>query len=234
MAKYIGILSSDARGSIGGNTLSRNTYGVYIRRRVSPVQPRTDRQVNNRAEFAAWATTWRNLPQTSQNTFNSLAKQVKLTDTLGNSYNPSGFQLYVSLNRNIARIGGPALTVAPPTAPSLPELTNFAASATITTGKVSALNIAATNSEDLKGQHIAISATGALGPGVNFIAPSLYRTIGTVAGGTNGNIDVLERYNNVFGTPGLNQKLAFRAWVIDDATGFAGVPSQALTIIPAA
>jgi len=47
-----GNIVADARNSVGGVVYSRNTWGAYIRQKVSPVQPRTPRQNEMRANLA--------------------------------------------------------------------------------------------------------------------------------------------------------------------------------------
>jgi hypothetical protein len=123
--KYIGLISSDARGKNGGNVASRNRFGTYLRRHVAGVQPRSTSQVANRNAFGALSSAWRGLTAAQQQGWNTLATTVSFKDTLGNSYNPTGAQLFMLFSRNLNTAGIATQATAPTAVPSIPAITSL-------------------------------------------------------------------------------------------------------------
>ena len=56
-----GAFVTDIRKSIGGSTFSRNTYGAYVRNKVTPVNPSTTYQQLVRQYMAQLAQDWSSL-----------------------------------------------------------------------------------------------------------------------------------------------------------------------------
>ncbi|GAI26829.1 unnamed protein product, partial [marine sediment metagenome] len=81
--KYGGLVT-DGRGSIAGNTFSRNHYGPYVRARVTPVNPNTAAQqlIRNAVAFLAayWAET---LTANQRTAWNLYGSSVAMQDSLG-------------------------------------------------------------------------------------------------------------------------------------------------------
>lgn len=123
--KYIGLISSDARGKNGGNVASRNRFGTYLRTHVSGVQPRTALQQANRQAFGAISSAWRALTDQQQQGWNTLATTVTFRNSLGQSYNPTGAQLFMMFSRNLIAQGGTTYADAPTTVPTIPALTSL-------------------------------------------------------------------------------------------------------------
>lgn len=88
-----------ARGSIAGNTFSRNHYGAYVRARVKPVNPNTARQqqVRNSIAFLAayWAGTLTALQRTAWDLYGS---SVAMTDSLGATMYLTGYNHFIRSN----------------------------------------------------------------------------------------------------------------------------------------
>lgn len=89
----------DARGSIAGNTFSRNHYGAYVRARTSPINPNTAAQqlVRNSVAFLAdmWAATLTAAQRTSWNLYGS---SVAMTDKLGATMYLTGYNHFIRSN----------------------------------------------------------------------------------------------------------------------------------------
>lgn len=83
-------------GSQAGTTASRNRFGQYLRTRGIPVQPRTPKQTSNRAAFTNASSAWRAQSVADQDAWNVYASQIQRTDSLGQSYTPTGAELFVS------------------------------------------------------------------------------------------------------------------------------------------
>lgn len=129
MALIRSSLLSDISGSIGGTTYSRARGGAYARNRTVPINPRTALQEANRDLFAATSTFWSSLTSEQLQAWNLTAHAFPLTNRLGETYNPSGRQLFMSCNRNLALIDLPFIVDAPPpealppTPPAAPTVT---------------------------------------------------------------------------------------------------------------
>lgn len=123
--KYIGLVSSDARGKNGGNVASRNRFGTYLRRHVSGVQPRSASQQSNRQTFGAISGAWRGLSAAQQQGWNTLATTITFKNTLGAAYSPTGAQLFMLFSRNLIRQGGTTYAAAPTNLPTIPPLTSI-------------------------------------------------------------------------------------------------------------
>lgn len=108
--KYLGNPSS---GSEAGLTYSRNRFGQYVRSRATPVNPNSTAQGQVRARLSSNAAAWRALTDNQRQGWESLGSQFTRTDSLGQSYNLNGFQMYCSVNQNQIAAGNAALDDAP-------------------------------------------------------------------------------------------------------------------------
>lgn len=218
--KYISPLISDARNKLGGTVFARNRAGVYTRALVAPTQPRTVSQQANRAAFASITQGWRALSQQQRATWLSGATATVLTDSLGGTYRPSGFQLYVSCNRNAQLCGLVPLTTyrGKPTG-AVTVVThelNAESAFGVWNSIFASFQISYNGSDPL----VIISASPTMSPGISFVNPSVYRVLET-DDGTLGDYELATLYNVVFGTgaaPDLRLSVIFR-W-IDPPTGF--------------
>lgn len=109
----LGMLASDVRGSIGGTTFARNRSGAYARNRTKPVNPATPLQTQSRARFGNQANGWSGLSGEDQSTWEGLAVTTTLLNRLGESYTPTGRQLYLQCNNNLQQIGTGPIATAP-------------------------------------------------------------------------------------------------------------------------
>lgn len=89
------ILTAPQSGSQAGTTASRNRFGQYLRTRAQPVQPRTPKQTFVRASFTIGSSGWRLLSDAQHDAWNVYASQIVRSDSLGQSYQPTGAELYV-------------------------------------------------------------------------------------------------------------------------------------------
>lgn len=118
MAKYLGLISTDARGKLGGLVHTRAVSGTTHRARVSGTNPASVKQHQARQQFAAALNFWKGLGFDIQLTWITLASSITWTNTLGAPYTPSGQQLFIQCCRNFLSAGGngaPNPPAAPPT-----------------------------------------------------------------------------------------------------------------------
>lgn len=97
--KFKSALMTDASGSIGGMTASRNRGGLYLRSRVAPVDPNTASQNAVRNAFAQLASQWASLLTTSQReAWDEYADQVEIPNPFGDPKQVSGINMYCRSN----------------------------------------------------------------------------------------------------------------------------------------
>jgi hypothetical protein len=103
MAKYIGLLSSDARGKLGGIVLSRSRSGTTLKAKTTPKKPVTPAQVSAQASLANAHLAWQTLTADNRTTWAVVAATITWTNSLGGTYSPTGQQLYIQafINANM-------------------------------------------------------------------------------------------------------------------------------------
>jgi len=117
-----GPLVADARGSIGGLTIARNRAGAYGRQRVKPVVPVSTRRSIINGNLSDLVTYWQETLSTVERTvWDNAAKLTSFPNKLGDSYTPSGCNLFIRSNASLLAIGESVVTV-PPVQPVASQL----------------------------------------------------------------------------------------------------------------
>lgn len=228
--KYTSALISDARNKLGGDVFARNRAGLYVRVKVKPKNPKSTIQQANRAVFSTFTKGWRSLTAAQIAGWNNLAANSTLTDTLGNSFQPSGLQLYIGLNRNLAGVGFASIADAPAQKPAFPTIFASASHVYVRSGAwayaVFILNTPATLFES----GIQGYLTHRLSNGVSFVGASLYRSIGPAAawGTYYATFGIDSRWPSPVPAPG--QQVGIRCRLVDAATGYASMPETQLLL----
>jgi hypothetical protein len=218
MAKIILEGVSEKRGSEGGVVYSRNRFGAYTRQRVSPVQPRTDFQLDIRAKLQTVSADWRSLTAAQKAAWNELAQQVLLTDSMGVTYSPTGHQLFTSCNVNLLIDGQSVITDPPGSIPNVPTPLNVTVTAAKTPSET--LTVAWTGGDP--NMDAFIYATPTLGLGRKFIKPSDLRLIKVTAGDGTPATNILTEWKARFGSANTPGKVVVAVRLVDPNTGFAG------------
>lgn len=110
----------DARGSIGGQTASRNRNGNYLRARTTPVNPRSSKQNKIRAVVQYLAQYWSNtLTQLQRDGWEVYAAAITRTNKLGAQIKLTGFNHFIRSNTPLLQ-NGKTIVAAPPTTLTLP------------------------------------------------------------------------------------------------------------------
>jgi hypothetical protein len=91
-------LVGEMRGSMGGLTIARNRFGQYIRNRVAPVQPTSNRRSIIRTHFANLAESFKELEGETISAWNEWAKTLNYTDSLGRAITVTGLNAYMAVN----------------------------------------------------------------------------------------------------------------------------------------
>lgn len=120
--KY-GPVVADARGSVAGTVFSRNRFGSYMKQRVTPTFPGTDRQNAATALMANVVDTWvTDLTVAQREAWNLAASLFTVPNRLGDAVTLTGLQWYGRCNILLA-LSTQALVTAPPPKPIMPAPT---------------------------------------------------------------------------------------------------------------
>src|SRR5438445_6377937 len=123
------------RNSIGGTTFTANRYGAVARAKVSPIQPRTARQVAVRAAFTTASRAFPALTTTQQNSFAAFAATHPISDVFGDSRILASNAAETRINATRAIVGLSTATTPPATGGLFP-VADTAATATAATGVI--------------------------------------------------------------------------------------------------
>lgn len=227
MAKIVtSALVADIRKKIGGNVFTKGRSGAFVRRKVSPVQPRSQFQRNVRAAFTALSKAWSASPMTDilRAAWNALATNYPLKDKFGASHTLTGLQMFQKINRNMQTIGHAVITTPPPTleAPSPGNLT-------VTAAAPSTLTVLADNL--IVGTEVAaIFGAAQQSPGRTFVG-NKYRLLTTMVFASPTPWDIGAVYTAKFGALIATKKVSILVKYIRPETGAAGMPSAALKVV---
>ena len=228
--KYLSALLTQASGSLGGATASKNRGGNYFRAKVAPVQPRTVAQQSVRSNLATLAAMWKTLTAPQIAGWNSLASGVTLSDSLGNSYTPSGIDLFVGNNRNLEAIGEAVVEDPPASNASFEDISPLVATATAGTP---AFTVAPTIGAAPTGFKFLVRCTRQLSPGISYIGQSDYRVIESFAATAFASLNVLAAYTARFGDLVAGQKIGIAVSLVEISSGFSSLQFTATTIVGA-
>lgn len=220
--KMSGIGIVEARGKLGGSVFGKNKSASVIRKYTKPNNPRTNRQLSQRANFSYIANLWRGLTTALMESWNQAAASGEwpVTNKVGDKSQPSGIQLFARLNNTLKAIGSPYID-APPLKVSF---TGIQLGALTITG--AAMTLAYT--EDLAGtETLQIFASPGASAGVS--RPSNFKLIATSTAISP--INLFSGYTSVFGTPVAGQKVFVRVEIIAQETGQRSKVGQASDIV---
>lgn len=172
MKLQFGMIVTDAVNSLGGNTVSKNHYGRFARRKVNPLIVRNAYTAAARNNFLFLTQNWRNLTVVQQAAWRAACINYPRNDAFGNIEYPTGQTLYIELNRNLFT-SGQALIVTPPVKAIPPgwNVTGVAANSGAGTLLVSYAGTPAPQNEIT-----LIYATKGLSIGINYVSTQ-YRFI---------------------------------------------------------
>ena len=105
---------TEMRGSIAGNTFSRNKAGAYVRARTTPINPSTARQSAVRALTALISQTWFAIASAAQRAaWAVFASNMPTTNKVGDVIYISGFNQFMKSNIAAQNAGLTAIADAP-------------------------------------------------------------------------------------------------------------------------
>jgi hypothetical protein len=218
MAKILlGAAIGDARGSVGAHTFTKGRFGPVLRQKVSPVQPRSAKVMAIRAFFQRISGYWSSAAMDAYRAgWDSLAAITNFTNAFGNTYHPTGLQLFQMCNRNLQLLGLPILDPAPANLTIDPPLTADLTAAA--TGPV--VSLAFTPDPVPADVDFCFEATPCFKNGVNFAGPR-YKWLANRGPDSASPADLAAAYSAIFGTPRAGTKLFVRVWAVSRITGAA-------------
>lgn len=106
--KFKSQVYTEASGSIGGVTYSRNRGGMYTRARAKPTNPNTPEQQIVRAIMASLTAAWVNdLTAGNRNSWDAYAAATPITNLLGEPVNVGGLGMFIRSNSPRLQSGFP-------------------------------------------------------------------------------------------------------------------------------
>lgn len=179
--KYKGTLITDASGSLNGLVFSHNTYGAYIRQRVTPTNPNTPQQQSVRALMANAHVAWLVLAQATKDAWTAYAAGTPIFDNLGNAIHITGRLMFLR-DYILRKVAGAPL---PPVVVSTMGLTDLTPPTPTVTAPATG-SIAYTNTDTwatTTGGWLFIFVSQGKGQGINFFRGP-YRFCDYVPGNT--------------------------------------------------
>ena len=229
MAKVkLSALVSGISGKLNGSVFAKNRGGLYLRTKVTPVNPQTAAQVAARNLLTSFSQGWKSLTIAQRTAWNNAVENFQTTDIFGDLKKPTGLQLYIRLNANISNGNGTPIT-SPPLPSGAPALTDLSLSAAVT---LDTFDVTFAPTPVPADTALYLEATTGLSAGVNN-ANSLFRTIDAVAAAATSPEDAFAAYTAKFGALVEGQKIFIRAKFINLLTGEVSLGLVASDIVGA-
>jgi hypothetical protein len=225
MAKYIGTLTSDMRGKVGGVVFSKARTGTTIKANRGPINPATSYQQATRAAVASAQAEWRGLSGAERTSWGVLAAQYTYLNSLAQAYSPTGQQLWTGTYVNAHKCNG----VPPPMAPGSKPVISPITSMNFTFADAEMI-ITLNSGGSVYDGPSTLAASAGLSPGVNYSRSIGLRPMGF---DTTGNEYFFQNtYLAVWGAfPAAGAGVCFRAVPWDLASFITGTPL--VVILPA-
>lgn len=212
-------LISEMRNKLNGSVFSKNRAGNYLRNKVTPVNPNTSFQALSRSRLAARSQAWSSLGESVINSWNAATGTFAKTDIFGDLKNPTGKNLYTSLNINLSKIGAANITT-----PPLPVAVAGIVGMVPQQFDVSVPSFSLEWDSGAIPANTAwlVEATAGLSPGVRFVK-SEYRVIATLPAATATTVSIVAAYEAKFGLPTVGTNVWVRVTPISTTTGISGI-----------
>lgn len=209
---------AEARGAIAGTVFSKNTYGAYLRTKVTPVNRQSTFQQAVRQFLASIAQDWRGLTQAQRNLWNQFAVNFSRTNIFGDSVQLTGFNLFMQLNKNLLEIGASTISDAP-TPQDVFGFTSASLDADTTGGGLDVTFAPAIPATD----SVIAYATAPLSQGKDF-AKSELRKIAVLTDADTSPVDLAAQYTAKFGAlPPIGTKVFVELRAVNETSGQGGV-----------
>jgi hypothetical protein len=221
-----GMMMTDARGKLGGQVFTKTRSGATVRTKVTPTNPQTAAQQRARSILSNLSSNWRGLDPEQRAGWNSGVDQFTRSNVFGDRYAPSGKNLFVGLNANLALVGITMLV----TLPALVDVPSVIIDQIEISTLASEITISYDNLAPGASFSLVYQASRPMSQGrYNF--SGAYATFFSAVGNAYPSAsDLWDAYIDKFGAPSLGQKVAFKVFVIANASGQKSVESVGTAI----
>jgi len=225
MAKIVfSAVVGDARKKVGGVVFTKGRSGAVVRRKVSPVQPRSSFVRNVRASFTSISKLWggSTMDDTKRAAWNALASNYPQKDKFGASHTLTGLQIFQKLNRVLEQMGtSPILT------PPASLAAGYPGAVTVTATAPSTLTFTCANTI-VAAENIMIFAGAQVSPG-RLAVGNRYRFLDNLPQAAS--YDIGAKYVAKFGNLIATKKVPVLVVCANTTTGAKGTPSSALKVV---
>jgi len=231
--KFKSAIITDASGSLGGATFSKNKGGLFVRARIKGTNPQSDAQTAQRGQFAAISAAWRGLIDEQRAAWEAATAYFPYQDKLGQTKNYSGAQLYSKLNGGIrSATPGASLLTLPPSPVAIPTMTVTGFTATRETAD---MGFAGSYSPSTvpTGFKLVLYATAGISAGISSPQNSAYKKIQTINAAGTVEVDS-GAYIAANGLAATGSKVFISGTLISTVTGQMGEVFNASAIVEAA
>lgn len=230
MAKVnFGTIASDARGKINGIVYSKNKFGSYTRRKVTPANPNSPAQSAVRSSLSVLAKNWSGLLTAAERAaWISFAASYPRTDVFGNSIVITGLNMYISLNQRLNQIGSALIATPPPSNIVTPLTFDFTSYTAASSGNNITIPITGGGGTDT---NVYVFGQKPL-PAGKIPTTSLFRFLltSTTPGTFPTNLQIGTAFKNKFGAWSPGQNIAVLISSIDNTSGLVTVGTIAQAI----
>lgn len=219
------IIDIPQSGKLGTFVSYRTRYGQFRRPYIVPFDPHTETQMARRARMAKIAARWRTLTDLQRAAWNAAASERHTNSHLGRSGRLLGYNLFVSINCNLADIGQ-SLVVDPPDHPQFSD--NPVAELIITnTGGIIPIQLSVPSAP------VAATLVFATRPGsAGASYPGRFVFIGLLPIPSQGVSDITEMYVRRYGVPPPTTRIFVQTQ--QQVNGWKDDPKRMTVVVPAA
>ena len=205
---------NELRKKAGSVVFSKNHYGQFIRKRVKGTNPRTNSQLNVRADMTTLAKGFKNLGSSAIVAWNTYGKNYYKSNRLGLKIQLTGEAWYIKLGRICQTIGVTVPGSPPSLTQAVPELLETLSAAIVASTSITLSCDTAPSANN----YVRIFASPANSLGRNY--NSNYRFIGLWKTADTATKDVTTLWTAVFGSvPPAGSRIFFKAISTDNVTG---------------
>ena len=208
----------------GSAVVFAGRYGLVSRRRVIPINPRTQRQTDVRRHLAEQARRFGELTDAQRDAWNAEAATYRSHPRQGQSGPLTGLALFIRVNCKLALFGLEPLNTPPPP-PVFPELAPQDLVITNTAGVIAVKLVCPAD----PGDNTVLWASPPQSAGVG--ACREFRIIGMCSAPVAGFADITALYTACFGPPPVGRRIFLRASTM--LSGFESLPLEFRALVPA-
>jgi len=215
-----GAIVVDGRGKIGGHVMTKNRQGSALRTKVTPINRKSNTQQSAKNRLANLSDNWRGLTDAQRQSWDAAAQDVKRSNIFGDSYSPTGKNLYMIVNQNLL-LAGSSATSTPPAVTPATALTSLS----VDDFSGGALSFAFAPTPVPASHVLRVEATRPLSPAVQ-ASDSQFSFVKNIAAAQTSTQDIATEYEAIFGSIPTGKRIFIRAYTIQTVSGARSLPLQ--------